>query len=173
MLATLMHSAEIRASYMRRLGREDAATAASFVATLDNETRQMRFHGFTTPEMVRMHYAALDWDAVILTAWVADGAVRGLSEAMLYHTPYGMESEVALCVDRAWTGRGIGWALVAEATAEAARRGSWRSVMVVASGDCEHADAARLLGARLDEQQGLTELVHAPITKPQAVRRRA
>ena len=68
----------------------------------------MRFHGFTTPEMVRAHYVALDWDAAILTAWVANGTVRGLSEVMLYHTPYGMKCEVALCVDRAWTGRGIG-----------------------------------------------------------------
>ncbi len=172
MLSTLTHPAEVMSSPILHLRREDAGIVANFVATLDDEALQMRFHGFTTPKMVRAHYDALDWGAAILTAWVADGAVRGLSEALLYRTSGGMEAEIALCVDRGWAGRGIGQALVAYAAAEAARCGAYRSIMVIASGDCEHANAARHLGATFDARHGFAVLVHAPSAEHRAKGRR-
>lgn len=161
MSSTLAHHAKVTAFPIRRLHRQDAGIVASFVATLDDEALQMRFHGFITPKMVRAHYDALDWENAILTAWVTDGAVRGLSEALLYHTPAGLEAEIALCVDRGWTRRGIGQILVARAAAEAALCGANRSIMVIAPGDCEHNEAARHLGATFNARHGFAVLVHA------------
>ena len=164
MIAPLTRPGEAKSSSLWRLRHEDADTAASFVTALDDQTRQMRFHRFTTAAMVRAHYDALDWEAAVVTAWVADGTVRGLSEVLLYVTPQGLEAEIALCVAGGWTGRGVGDVLMAHAAGEAARRGAWRSIMVIACGDHEHAAAARRLGATLDARQGLTVLVHAPAT---------
>ena len=160
-MTTLTHPAEVRPTPIRRLCRGDAGTATDFVAALDDETRRTRFDRFMTPAMVRAHYDALDWDAAVLAAWVTDGALRGLAEALLYRTPAGLEAEIALCVAPGWTGHGISDALVAYAADEAARRGAWRSVTVLACGDHEHAGAARRLGARLDARHGLAVLLHA------------
>ena len=81
---------------IRRLCRAEAFRAARFVGTLPEQTRYRRFHCAMSLDMVGAHYDALDWDTVIVLAWIERGETRGLAEVHPYPAHACRETEIAL-----------------------------------------------------------------------------
>ena len=146
---------------VRRLGRNDADDLARFLIGLDERARNARFHRHMSPDMVRDHCAALDWDTVIVAAWVADGVILGVCEAHVFRGRIAMEAEIALCMSDDGHDAGIDEILIARATSEAAKRGAQLGVMVLHRDDRAHADLMRRMGGIVDWDR---EIAILPLT---------
>ncbi len=79
-----------------RLNRAEAFCAASFVGALPEQTRYRRFHRAMSPVMVRAHYDALDWNTVIVLAWIERVEILGIAEVHPYPVRAYREAEIAL-----------------------------------------------------------------------------
>lgn len=140
------------------LGRQDAGEIVGFVRALDDRALAERFHRHMTAAMIDAHYGAVDWDNVTILAWIADGSIRGLAEALLYNIDGRTEAEIVVTVAAGSRSRGIGLRLVAAAAAEAARRGACRALMVLSPSDCASARIVRRLGGTVDWRRELAIL---------------
>jgi len=86
---------------------------------LDAEARQMRFFSPIGDRGIRALVAG--WSPLALVVHEPDGEIRGCAEILPGAAPG--SAEVAVEVERAWQGRGIGARLTEAAMCEAARRG--------------------------------------------------
>jgi GNAT superfamily N-acetyltransferase len=139
------------------IGRLDAA---DFVASLDEATRTARFLRHVTPSMVHVHYNSLDMDSTLIFAWIAAGAIRGLSEVFLYDRQARIEAELAVLVAPGWRSRGIGHRLLAHANAEAAHRGARQCSVLLTAHDCAQRTIIRKLGGMFDTNQHVGIIQH-------------
>jgi GNAT superfamily N-acetyltransferase len=107
-----------------------------------------------------VHYNSLDMDSTLIFAWIAAGAIRGLSEVFLYDRQARIEAELAVLVAPGWRSRGIGHRLLAHANAEAAHRGARQCSVLLTAHDCAQRTIIRKLGGMFDTNQHVGIIQH-------------
>jgi GNAT superfamily N-acetyltransferase len=111
------------ASSIRKVTDEDFFAIREHLMRLDREILYSRF-GYIVTEDFLIQYVehACDLEAIIFGCWV-DGKVRGIGELRLSKSGKNHEPEAAFTVERSFSDRGIGTALMAAIATQAVEIG--------------------------------------------------
>lgn len=124
----------------RRLGAADRAARLAHLARLGGEARRARFLGGAAA-------ASVTEPTLALGAWV-DGRLRGVAELHLLPSPPAT-AELAISVEPAFQGRGLGGALLARLIVLARNRAIRRILTLCAEDNARALALLRRAGARL------------------------
>jgi GNAT superfamily N-acetyltransferase len=112
-----------RPPLVRRLFQHDAPAIGTHLLGLDADDRRLRFFRVATDAQIHAYVQDIDWDhSLILGAIRADNVV-GMAEALLDRSAPPRHAEIAVSVDTALRGQGLGRFLVAGAIDRAALLG--------------------------------------------------
>jgi len=108
----------------RRIWSGERTLVRAHLLRLDADDRHVRFGGAPSERMIEDYARGLDWGRALIVGCEVGGVLRGLGELKLFRTPNGPSmAEVAVTVERAYQGRGIGSKLFRRLTTLAANRG--------------------------------------------------
>lgn len=105
----------------RKLLPFETERLAQHLLRLDEHDRAMRFSGSVSDAYVRDYARAAKWPHALVIGYFEDGVLRGAAE-LVFDGITRKGCELALTVEKAWQGRGIGGALFGRALRAAANR---------------------------------------------------
>lgn len=100
---------------IRRLGAADAPALEAHLLRLAGHDRRMRFCGDLGDAAVRRHCALIDWPRTEILGAHVGGELRAVVELFVHPFPHSHEADLALSVERAFQGLGLGSALLRKA----------------------------------------------------------
>jgi GNAT superfamily N-acetyltransferase len=148
-----MHSSGV----IRRLGSFERGRIRDHLLRLDEEDREQRFGGFATLDRIGAHCAGLDLARVVVLGFMAAGEARGIGEIRPLPGIWPRAAEVAISVERAFQGQGIGGALLRRLTLAARNRWIRRLHMLCPLDNGRMVRLARRLESRLSFAEGQVE----------------
>ncbi|WP_162306035.1 GNAT family N-acetyltransferase [Oleisolibacter albus] len=139
---------------------------AAHLLRLSAADRRARFMGALADEAVLAHVKRIDWTRSEILAALVDGEVRAAVE-LRREQAYGGAAELAVSVETAFQGQGLGKTLVARLLILARNRGVRRlSMLCLGDNRRMQAIARRLLG-RLEYEMGeVTSTIDLPLATP-------
>jgi GNAT superfamily N-acetyltransferase len=136
---------------IRKLWIAEADLYRDHLLRLDRLSRHARFGGTVSDEFVRYYVNGSICIDAVLHGFLIDGVLRGMAELRPVSST---EAEVALSVERAWWGQGVGSTLTAHTLLAARNRGMRRLHMICAADNQRVHRLARKLDAELTFQCG-------------------
>ncbi|MDX1709642.1 MAG: GNAT family N-acetyltransferase [Rhodovibrionaceae bacterium] len=144
--------------WVRRLTPADTAALRSHFLRLDAETRCQRFLGQQSDTAIDAYVDGLPWLGVLRLGWIESGVLRGVVELLPERLPvdgrWPPGLELALTVERAWQGRGLGTELVHRALLSARNRQYKTVEMICLADNVRMQRIARRLDAQVLRQDG-------------------
>jgi RimJ/RimL family protein N-acetyltransferase len=141
----------------RKLWPQDADALAAHLLRLEPEQRAFRFGHMVADEWIVRYCANTDWvRSVTLGCWVA-GDLRGVMELKTVGRVWQGHAEVALSVERAFEGRGIGTELFHRGSLIARNRGISRIYMLCLPENHRVQKIARKLQPQVAQSSGQIE----------------
>jgi GNAT superfamily N-acetyltransferase len=135
---------------VRRLFQHDARAIEAHLLGLDADDRRLRFFRAATDTQIRAYVQGIDWDhSLILGAIRADNVV-GMAEALLDRSAPPRHAEIAVSVDPAVRGQGLGRFLVAGVIDRAALLGVSRTNLSFLRENRPMQRIIRVLGGHVD-----------------------
>lgn len=107
---------------IRTLGPDDLAALEAHFLRLAGHDRRMRFCGDLNDAAIRRHCAMIDWARTRILGCEVDGTLRGAVELMVHPYPHTGEADLAMSIERAFQGRGLGVMLMRKALVLARNR---------------------------------------------------
>ena len=90
---------------------------------LDQESRQRRFSGAVSDDVIARHAATAADVGVVVHGFFVDGTLRGAAELRPYGTGLAREGEAAFSLEQPWQSQGIGSLLLERTLLSARNRG--------------------------------------------------
>jgi GNAT superfamily N-acetyltransferase len=103
------------------LGETDAYR--DHLLRLDGESRQRRFSGAVSDEVVARHAATARGVGVVVHGFFVDGVLRGAAELRALGPTFGHEAEAAFSIEHPWQSQGVGSLLLERTLLSARNRG--------------------------------------------------
>lgn len=103
-----MNEVEGRSILFRRVWPSEADRLHEHLLRLAPDDRRLRFVGMTSDTAIVDHVARIDWARSIFVGCEIDGRLRALGELRFVRKDWEPTAEVAVTVERAYQGRGIG-----------------------------------------------------------------
>jgi GNAT superfamily N-acetyltransferase len=141
---------------IRKLLPSDGPLYRDHLLRLDPDDRRFRFAGGVGAAAVHAHCERIDWLAAVILGCFEEGELRAVAE-LCFAEPSAREAELAITVERAWQGRGIGGELLARMRVIARNRGVLRLTMLCLAENRRMQRLARRFGAGLAGAAGQVE----------------
>lgn len=90
---------------------------------LDRESRNRRFSGAVSDELIGQHAASTDKFGVVLHGFFVDGVLRGAAELRSIGSVFARQGEAAFSVEAPWQSHGVGTMLLERTLLSARNRG--------------------------------------------------
>ncbi len=90
---------------------------------LDAESRQRRFSGAVSDDVIARHADGAHGLGVVLYGFFVEGTLRGAAELRQFRAPFGREAEAAFSVEQPWQSQGVGSVLLQRVLLTARNRG--------------------------------------------------
>ena len=132
----------------RKLVPFEYARLEQHLLRLDAEDRARRFSGSVSDAAVTAHCRRLDWLRAVVVGCFEQGVLRGAAELWLDPSPAG-RAELAVTVEHAWQGSGIGTGLLGRALLVAGNRSARSLFMICLLDNRRMQHLARKFGGRL------------------------
>jgi RimJ/RimL family protein N-acetyltransferase len=111
---------------VRRLHLHDSAGIEAHLLGLDPGDRRLRFFRHSTDAQIRDYVAGIDWSSSLLLGAIQSDRIVGIAEASFDRARPSGHAEIAVSVDTALRGRGLGGHLVGRAVGYAEVLGAGR-----------------------------------------------
>lgn len=108
---------------IRRLCSQDVQAIEAHLLKLSESDRRLRFFNMASDDQIRAYVTNIDWHCSLLLGAVFADVIVGMSEALFGGRIPARHAEIAVSVDRALRGRGLGHFLVRHVIGRAALRG--------------------------------------------------
>jgi GNAT superfamily N-acetyltransferase len=131
---------------IRKLWIAESDLYCDHLLRLDRQSRHARFGGTVSDEFVRYYVNGSICIDAVLHGFFIDGVLRGVAELRPVSST---EAEVALSIERAWWGQGVGSTLLAHTLLAARNRGMRRLHMICAGDNQRMHRVARKFDAEL------------------------
>jgi ribosomal protein S18 acetylase RimI-like enzyme len=152
---------------IRRLGRSDHDRLLRHFLRLGAEDRQLRFGGYVTDASVRAYCARLDPQRTLVLGWFVAGELGGVGELKPIGGSWPRAAELAVSVEAAFRGRGVGTELCRRLAVRARNRLVAHVHMLCLLDNRPVQQIARKLGSTLTFHQGEVEAwLRAPRPDP-------
>lgn len=115
---------------IRKLWAAERARLSDHLLRLASDDRRLRFGGGVSDARIAQYCAGFDWLTGIVIAYFVDDEVRGVGELCRVGTPLAQRAELALSVESAYQGQGVG-TLLFRRLMTAARNRSVRDVRMI------------------------------------------
>jgi RimJ/RimL family protein N-acetyltransferase len=142
-----------RPPLVRRLFPHDAQAIEAHLLGLDADDRRLRFFRAATDAQIRAHVQGIDWDHSLLLGAIRADTVAGMAEALLDRNAPPRHAEIAVSVDTALRGQGLGRCLVAGAIDRAERLGVSRTNLSFLRENRPMQRIIRVLGGHVDMKE--------------------
>jgi GNAT superfamily N-acetyltransferase len=90
---------------------------------LDEESRQRRFSGAVSDDVIARHAATARGVGVVVHGFFVDGVLRGAAELRVLGPTFGHEAEAAFSIEHPWQSQGVGSLLLERTLLSARNRG--------------------------------------------------
>jgi len=144
------------ASY-RKLLPIEAVQLRRHLLRLTRDERRMRFQGGVADRSIERLCGQLDWFCTVVVGFFVDGRLRGAAQLGFDRFLCPRMVEVAVTVETAWQGSGVGTELARRAVMIARNRGAARLVMLCLVEDRPMRQIARRLQSALNFEGGTIE----------------
>jgi RimJ/RimL family protein N-acetyltransferase len=145
------------AGAFRKLSPADRTRIESHLLALDADDRASRFQGYLSDDAVRDHVRRLNWFQTAVIGYEESGKLRGVAEVAFDRYPMSRSAEMAVTVESAWQGRGVGSELAYRAITIARNRGARRLEMLCLTENRRMQRIAKRLSSVLDYSPGSVE----------------
>ncbi len=119
----------------RKIAPAEQSLYCNHLLRLDREDRHSRFHGPVHDEAIEDHCRNIRWLRTLVFGAFIDGEMRGAVELCGLGLPWSRDAELAVSVERAFQGMGVGTALVRRGMLAARNRWMRRVTLVCLSGN--------------------------------------
>ncbi len=142
----------------RRLRRQDQAALRAHLLRLDRADRHLRFGRTDMSDAdIRRHCQRIDWSRAVLIGCEIDGQLRGVGELDVFDRDGQDSAEIAVTVEAAMQGQGIGSTLFRRLVIMASNRGLRRLFLICFTQNARMQRIAKRYGAELKQYQGEIE----------------
>jgi RimJ/RimL family protein N-acetyltransferase len=135
---------------IRQLCARDSQAIEAHLLNLNPADRRLRFFNMASDDQIRAYVKNIDWHCSLLLGAVFGDVIIGLSEAFFDRVVPTRHAEIAVSVDLALRGRGLGCFLVRHVIARAALRGARRTSLCFLRENQPIQRIIRRLGGTLD-----------------------
>jgi len=108
---------------IRKLWIGETEAYGEHLLRLDPESRNRRFGGAVTDDVIRSHAAAARGLDVTLHGFFVDGTLRGVAELRVTGKPFARDAEAAFSIEQLWQSYGVGTMLLERTLLSARNRG--------------------------------------------------
>jgi len=141
----------------RKLLPPEAAQLRRHLLRLTPDERRMRFQGAVADRSIELLCRQLDWFRTVVVGYFVDGKLRGVAQLAFDRSLCPRAVEVAVTVETAWQGAGVGTELARRAVVIARNRGTRRLIMLCLVENRPMRQIARKLAGALHFEGGTVE----------------
>jgi RimJ/RimL family protein N-acetyltransferase len=141
----------------RKLLPTEVAQLRRHLLRLTPDERRMRFQGGVADASIERLCGQIDWFRTVVVGHFVDGRLRGAAHSVLDRSLCPHAVEVAVTVETAWQGRGVGTELTRRAITTARNRGAQRLIMLCLVENRPMRQIARKLESALHFEGGTIE----------------
>ncbi len=143
---------DARRPLIRQLRSHDVQAIEAHLLNLNHADRRLRFFNMASDDQIRAYVKNIDWHCSLLLGAVFADIIVGMSEAVFDRGIPARHAEIAVSVDWALRGRGLGCFLVRHVIRRAARRGVRQTNLCFLRENQPIQRIIRRLGGTLDMQ---------------------
>ncbi len=114
----------------RKLVPAEVWQVSRHLLALTPDERRLRFQGGLADAAIERYCRRIDWFRTVAIGYFVDGRLRGVAELVLERSLWPRAGELAVTVETAWQGRGVGTELTRRAVTVARNRGARRLMML-------------------------------------------
>ena len=108
---------------IRKLWIGEADTYRDHLLRLDRESRNRRFSGAVSDEIIARHAALANKFGTVVHGFFVDGTLRGAAELRSLGSVFAREGEAAFSIEQPWQSHGVGTVLLERTLLSARNRG--------------------------------------------------